>query len=423
MADASNQNRSLDMAHFRFALIAPVIQGTFPDASKLAYYRRVTEKPLCRPDGSLFSYNPRTLGHWETQYRQGGMDALVPRNRCDKGGRRSLSDEAVTEVIRLKEKFPRLNATQIYLKLVEDALVPADVSVRSVQRFVKATELTVGRSPSLKDRKAFEEPFFGAMFQADTCYMPMISEGGKSRRAFLQLILDDHARMIVGASCFYHDNAYNFQKVFKNAVATYGIPTKLYVDHGRSYSNNQLKFICASIGTLYLNAPVRDGAAKGKCERAFRTLKQRWLYGLDFSLIRSLDDFNTALADYVRSYNTTVHSGINQTPMDRFLASNERIGRPRSQEWLDECFMNRVWRKVHNDATVSIDSVCYDAPMPFIGMKVEIRFLPDSMEEAYILYEGSRYPLRRTDKVANSRTKRENSLAIDYFRLKEDSHV
>jgi len=183
MADASNQNRSLDMAHFRFALIAPVIQGTFPDASKLAYYRRVTEKPLCRPDGSLFSYNPRTLGHWETQYRQGGMDALVPRNRCDKGGRRSLSDEAVTEVIRLKEKFPRLNATQIYLKLVEDALVPADVSVRSVQRFVKATELTVGRSPSLKDRKAFEEPFFGAMFQADTCYMPMISEGGKSRRA------------------------------------------------------------------------------------------------------------------------------------------------------------------------------------------------------------------------------------------------
>ena len=36
----------LKIAHFRFALIAPVIQGLFPDASEAAYYRRVTQE-LC----------------------------------------------------------------------------------------------------------------------------------------------------------------------------------------------------------------------------------------------------------------------------------------------------------------------------------------------------------------------------------------
>ena len=414
MADVSNQDLSLAMAHFKFALIAPVIQGVFPDASKRAYYRRVTEKPLLRPDGSLFLFSPRTLEHWEKAYRSGGMDALMPKQRSDKGDRRSLSDDAAAEVLRLKEKFPRLNATQIHLKLLEEAFVPADLSVRTVQRFVKALDLAVGRAPSLKDRKAFEEPFFGSMWQADTCYMPFISEGGKSRRAYLQLILDDYSRMIVGAALFYHDNASNFQKLFKDAVSAYGIPMKLYVDNGKTYANSQLKLICGSVGTVLLHAPIRDGAAKGKCERAFRTLKERWLYGLDLSLLRSLRDFNAALTDYVRSYNTMVHSATGQSPLDRMLASNERVKKPGSREWLDECFMNRISRLVHNDSTISIDSVSYDVPMHFMGMRVDVRFLPDQMEDAYILYDGRRHPIRPTDKAANSRTKRDNSWAIDY---------
>lgn len=33
------------IAQFKFALIAPVLQGLFPDPSRTAYYKRVTEKP------------------------------------------------------------------------------------------------------------------------------------------------------------------------------------------------------------------------------------------------------------------------------------------------------------------------------------------------------------------------------------------
>ncbi len=46
--------------------------------------------------------------------------------------------------------------------------------------------------------------------------------------------------------------------------------------------------------------------------------------------------------------------------------------------------------------------------MQFIAMKVEVRFLPMDMQNAYILYEGQRYPIRVTNKVENSRTKRNN---------------
>lgn len=52
MNDRNNEKYIIEMAYFRFALIAPVIQGVFPDATKTAYYRRITTDTLTLPDGS-----------------------------------------------------------------------------------------------------------------------------------------------------------------------------------------------------------------------------------------------------------------------------------------------------------------------------------------------------------------------------------
>ena len=179
--------------------------------------------------------------------------------------------------------------------------------------------------------------------------------------------------------------------------------------------------ICGSIGTVLLHTKVRDGASKAKVERHFRTLKERWLYALDLDAITSLAQFNALLMDYIRTYNTTHHSGIGTTPLERYRDSCAHCRRPQSREWLDECFFNRVMRKVNKDSTVSIDKVSYDVPMQFISMKVEIRFLPDDMSSAYILYDGVHYPIRRTDRNENCRTKRNNPPCIDYAKLKGDN--
>lgn len=82
---------------------APVIHGLYPDASRNAYCRRVTEKPLALPDGSVFQYSPKTLSKWVSLYQNGGIDALMPRERSDKGSTRALPDTAVEEIYRLRE--------------------------------------------------------------------------------------------------------------------------------------------------------------------------------------------------------------------------------------------------------------------------------------------------------------------------------
>ena len=98
------------------------------------------------------------------------------------------------------------------------------------------------------------------------------------------------------------------------------------------------------------------------------------------------------LKDYMRTYNTSVHSGTGATPLERYQQTRSAIRMPKSRQWLEECFLNRITRKVGKDSTVSIDRVSYDVPMQFISSKVAIHFLPDDMSSAFILYEGGALP-------------------------------
>jgi len=408
-------NEAIEIAHLRFAVIAPVIQGIFTEPTKTAYYRKVAEKPLKMPNGRSIFLNYNTFEKWEARYKRKGMDGLMPKSRSDIGMSRALSDVAINEIYRLIQQFPRINATLIYAKLIEDGFIKAsNVSVCSVQRFIKNNNLKTASTQNIKDRKAFEEEFPCSMYQADTCHALYITENNVKRKAYLFHIIDDFSRLIVGARFFYEDNSYNFQRVLKEAVAKHGICNKLYTDNGGSYLNSQLKLILASLGIIEIHAPVRDGAAKAKVERSFRTIKDTWLNGFDPSGVGSIEELNRFLAGYVRIRNNSVNRNTGETPMERYSRHIDRIRFPKSREWLDECFTNRIIRKVNNDSTVSIDSVLYDVPMQFIRAKVEIRYLPDNMKNAYILHQGKRYPLRPTNKLENSRTKREQLPSIDY---------
>lgn len=413
--------KAVGIAQFRFALVAPVIQGLFPDASRADYYRRVTEKPLTLPDGSTVQYSPKTVEKWVSVYNREGFDGLMPKTRSDKGSTRVLPDTAIERIYQLKKEFPRLNATQIHASLVKDGYIPAVVSVCAVQRFIRHNDLKGARDLNVRDRKAFEEDAFGRMWQADTCYFPYITENGKSRRVYSVCIIDDHSRLIVGSELFYNDSAANFQKVLKDAISTYGIPSKLLVDNGAPYSNEQLSLICGSLGIALIHTRVRDGASKGKCERFWRSCKERLIYGLDMGTIHSLEQFNGIFRDYIRSYNLMFHTGIQCAPFDRYKATAGQAKPVPSSEWLDECFLNRVYRKVRKDSTVSIDSTCYDVPMQFIGMKVEIRFVPADMSSAFVLYDRTRFPIRRTDKVENCHTKRNNAPSLQYSKAGGDN--
>ena len=408
-------NNAIAIATIRLAVIQPAFNGTFPDMNKQAYYARIAQHPLKLPDGRQVRYSPGTFSCWESEYRRGGFDALMPKQRADKGHSRRLDADAMAKIYELREKYPRLSATGIRDRMIADGIIDAaDVSVTTFQRFIKKNNLKGASAPGMKDRRAFEEEFSTGMYQADTLYGPRINEDGMARQTYCIMILDDKSRLIVGGRFFYQDNGVNFQKVFHDAVATYGIPSKLYVDNGSPYKNEQLSLICGQLGCVLIHTPVRDGASKGKVERNFRTLRSRFLNALDVSRLTGIDELNRLLADYIRSHNTAVHSATGMTPYSRYMEDIAHIRMPKSAAWLDECFLHRVKRRVNNDATVRINKTLFDAPMEFIRSTVEIRYRPGEPDSAFILDGGTRYPLRPTDKTANSKTKRSNDYQVRY---------
>lgn len=408
-------NNAIATASLRLAVIQPAFNSTFPDISKQAYYARIAEKPLKFPDGREVKYSPGTYSCWESAYRKGGFDALIPKQRADKGHCRRLDADAISKIYELREKFPRLSASGIRSKMIADGIINAsDASVTTFQRFIRKNNLKGASSPGRKDRRAFEEEFSTGMYQADTLYGPYIKELGVSRRAYCIMILDDKSRLIVGGRFFYQDNSVNFQKVFHDASATYGIPAKLYVDNGSPYKNEQLALICGQLGTLLIHTPVRDGASKGKVERNFRTLRSRFLNTLEPSSLKSLEHLNSLLADYIRLHNTSVHSATGMTPYTRYMEDLSFIRMPKSLEWLDECFLHRVKRRVRNDATIMLDRRLYDVPMEFIRSTVEVRYRPGEPDSAFILDNDNRFPIQPTDKAANSKAKRDNPYRVRY---------
>ena len=97
--------RAIQIAQFRFGLISPVIQGLYPDSSRAEYYRRVTEEPLILPDGRSIQYKAKTIEKWVSLYNRGVFDALMPKERSDKGKTRVLSDDAIEQIYSLKTKI------------------------------------------------------------------------------------------------------------------------------------------------------------------------------------------------------------------------------------------------------------------------------------------------------------------------------
>lgn len=408
-------NHDVAIAALRLSVIRPAFNGTFPDMNKQAYYNRIAEKPLKLPDGREARYSPGTFSCWESDYRRGGFDALMPKQRSDKGHSRRLDADVIAGIYELRERFPRLTAAGIRDKMISDGLIKAaDVSVTTFQRFIKNNNLRGAFAPGRKDRRAFEEEFSTGMFQADTLYGPYLKEAGTSRRTYCIMLLDDRSRLIVGGRFFYQDNSTNFQKVFHDAVATYGIPQKLYVDNGSPYKNEQLSLICGQLGCVLIHTPVRDGASKGKVERNFRTLRTRFLDALDPAKLNGTGELNSLLTAYIRTHNTSVHSATGAAPFDRYMEDLAHVRMPTSTQWLDDCFLHRVRRKVRNDSTILLHNQLFDVPMEFIRSTVEVRYRPDEPDSAFLLDGSRRIPVRPTDKTANSKIKRYSQYSVRY---------
>jgi putative transposase len=254
-------------------------------------------------------------------------------------------------------------------------------------------------------RKCYEVEHVNDLWVCDFLHGPQVRLGTRTGKAILCAILDDHTRMVLGHGFSASETISSLTVVLKEAFLTYGLPKRLYVDNGACFSSDLLARSCAVAGISLIHSKPYDSPSRGKVERFFRTVRERFFSGLQGLL--TLEELNHTFWLWLNDeYHHKIHAGIGERPIDRYQASMATVQiRRLSEAELDEIFLIRHERIVNNDATISFKGLLYEVPAAYIRQRIEIRHPVDDPHELYLYDNGVRVGrIRLVDKQENART-------------------
>lgn len=161
-----------------------------------------------------------------------------------------------------------------------------------------------------------------------------------------------------------------------------------------------------------------DSPSRGKIERFFRTVQQKWLPQIDRNRPWALDELNASFARFLdKDYHRAHHHGIDARPLDRYLGDLDQTAVTRlAPEQIDRVFYQQVSRRVKNDATVAVSGRLYEVPPRYIRQRVDLRFPTDRPSELTLWEQGQAVcRLAPCDPVSNA-----NRASLHFHPLKSE---
>lgn len=403
----------------RFSLISPVLNGQVNNQKD--YFETLCSKPIDMPHYGLKHYSPKTLACWLFEYRRGGIDALKPGFRSDRGKSRKVSLEIADAIREKRAEKPRLTTVLLYEELVKEGVVnPAKLSLATFYRFVSANpDLAAGIDPDEKERelKRFSHQWINELWQADIMYGPYIKVGKSKKQAYLIAFMDDASRLITHGQFFDTQNYTAMRTALREAMLKRGIPKMIYTDNGKVYRTNQLAMLCAGLGCSLIHAAPFTPNSKGKIERFFLTVRQRFLCSIDPTKLKSINELNLFFWRWLEEdYHRKTHSALGVSPLDFFMSQVHKVTLFSDPELLKEHFLMRINRKVNHDATLSVNTVLYETDQGLANSRVEVRYEPEWLsipQRTLPLYREGKLvgEARRINFYDNAKVKRRGRLA------------
>ena len=263
-----------DWAVFRYGLIG---QATRPLADEVVAQTlaRIAARQHQLPDGSLRRFSAATLRTWLKEYLSGGLDALMPKVRTDKGSFRSIDDDTAELIARHRVEHRALSVKLFHQILHDDGVLSGGVKVceATLRRFLKARGLDKPVRGPGKARAKYEMPHPNDLWVADFMHGPKVKTAEGKRKAILCAIIDDHSRTILGARFAFTEETTDVLHTFRDAIATYGVPKRFYTDNGPAFSSRHLSEACGRIGCALLHSEPFDSPSRGKIERFYAQLR------------------------------------------------------------------------------------------------------------------------------------------------------
>lgn len=397
------------IALFRFSVIGPLINSQLEHGELKKQIRSLSKRKYTIPGTTRRFVGEGTISEWMGKYRDKGFEGLKPKMRRDKGRCRSVPRETLAIIAAKKHDNPRRPVNLICQDLYKQGKIDSFIQpIATLYRHLKVKKLKKLDSPK-KQQKRFEHQFSNQMWQADVMYGPFVphKKGGRPKRTYLFDIIDDASRLIVGAKFYVSEKLIHLKDVFKQAVITYGVPAKLFVDNGKIFKAHELEVACAKLSTALIFSTPYYPEGKAKVEKFHRRVREHLL--TDIHDVTTLDELNEKFEEWLQNqYNRSPHQGIGgKTPLEKYLERTSHIRRLPAHIDVKELFYHEEQRQVGKDATFRINNILYEAPEYLIGNKIQVLFDSDDMDKVKIRFQGKDEGYcNPIDYIGNSRLKR-----------------
>jgi transposase InsO family protein len=352
-------NKIHPLALFRLSVLGPLASRSALRRGELKQLLgELAAREYDMPGSGKTRLSEKTLQAWYYAWRAGGIEALAPQARADKG-QSKISAELQVALMDAKREQPQRSLRQLQ-QLMEQAGLAArgELSRASIHRLLQRHGLSRpppgGGAPV--ERRSFVAARAGELWYGDVMHGPNVAIDGRWRKSYLISLMDDASRLIAHSAFCASETALAVEGVLKQALLKRGVPVKLVVDNGSAYRAASLQGICARLQIRLIYCRPYQPEGKGKLERWHRVVRAGFLSELSAAHCQSLSELNARLWAWLEQvYHQSAHSALGGlTPWARWTQDLVHI-RPLGAlaEHLDALFYHRHVRAVRKDGTVS----------------------------------------------------------------------
>lgn len=326
---------------------------------RLGAIRDVCENRIRRVDAArILSISVRQVQRLVTRFRQFGAAGLVHKRR-GKPSSNKISDNIRCRCLNLLHQYySDFGPTLAHEKLLERHGM--SVSLETLRQWMIADGLWV---PHAKRKPRVYQPrhrrdCLGELIQIDGSHHDWFE--GRSAKCCLLVYIDDATGRLMNLRFSETESAFDYMVATREYIAQHGKPTALYSDRhavfhvskrdaqsdrltqfGRVLNDLNIELICAN-----------SSQAKGRVERANKTLQDRLVKEMRLQGISTIEQANAWLPDFIADFNRRFAKPP-RYPKDMHRPVRE------SAEELDDTFAWQELRKLSKSLTFQYDKIVY----------------------------------------------------------------
>jgi putative transposase len=396
-------------ALFRYGVIAPLLDER-EDGSLRARITTLACERHPHPRRGEIAISGRTLWTWLTRFRRGGIDALRPRHRKDRGSLRAVPRDILDRAELLRRKVPKRWTTTVIDILVREGTIDAAKRPHraTVDRHLRRRGasrrqlLVLGAKPTIKMQFAA----FGDLWVGDYHHGPkVLAPDGRLTTAKLGAFIDHTTRYPVADRWYLAEDLGSLRDTMLRAVLVWGPPRLAYTDRGAVYRAEQLAYALAALGARLVHSRAYYSQGRGVIERWWQLADAFQAEIDDRDEPVTIHELNRLWEAFrALRYLEQPHSELGMPPAQAIAAVTPR---PIDPAVARELFLVRADRTVNKkDATVSVEGRRFLCDAALRGRKVTLRYDPRELSSVLVFVDGVRtqralpQPIGKTGDVA-----------------------